>query len=129
MPKGKCKLCLRADQELQESHLVPAGMYRRIRSNEKNPHPILITKEGSHPCSMQITDYILCKECETRFDRGGEAYTLRVSAGNGRFRLFEELNATKRSHEVKDFRGFGVKDTPSIQSEKLAYFALSVSGQ
>jgi hypothetical protein len=34
---GTCKLCLREGQELRESHLMPAGMYRRVRSEDSFP--------------------------------------------------------------------------------------------
>jgi|GraSoi_2013_20cm_1033751.scaffolds.fasta_scaffold165607_1 hypothetical protein len=52
MPTGRCKLCLREDQDFKESHLMPAGVYRRIRSEEKNPHPIMITDWFVDGCSF-----------------------------------------------------------------------------
>jgi hypothetical protein len=127
MPVGQCKLCLREGQELQESHLMPQGMYKRIRSEDKdNPHPILIDKTGSRSCSDQITDYAFCKECEGRFDRNGENYALRMAALRGRFRLQEELEAVKPSFDKLDFRGYSIEDSPNIRRDDLAYFALSV---
>ncbi len=122
MPTGRCKLCLREDRDLKESHLMPAGMYRRIRSDEKNPHPIMITKDGSRPSSMQVTDYVLCGECESRFDAFGENYTLRFAAGNGRFRLLEELETAQPSFSRPEWRGYNAVDSPGIKREHLAYF-------
>src|ERR1700687_3500501 len=98
MPTGTCKLCSRTNQELKESHLMPAGMYRRILSEDKNPHPVVITKDGSHQSSRQVTDFVFCGECESRFDSGGENYTLRFAAGNGRFRLLEALESSRTSY-------------------------------
>src|SRR5882724_8922631 len=126
MPTGRCKLCLREDRDLKESHLMPAGMYRRIRSDEKNPHPIMITKDASRPSSMQVTDHVLCGECESRFDAFGENYTLRFAAGNGRFRLLEELETAQPSFSRPEWRGYNAVDSPGIKREHLAYFAFSV---
>jgi len=105
---------------------MPAGMYRRIRSAEKNPHPIMITKDGSRPNSMQVTDYVLCGDCESRFHTFGENYTLRFAAGNGRFRLLEELEASKPSFSEHEWRGYNAADTPHTKRDELAYFAFSV---
>jgi hypothetical protein len=127
MPVGQCKLCLLENQELQDSHLMPQGMYKRVRSEDQdNPHPILIDKTGSRSCSDQITDYVFCKACEARFDRNGESYALRMAALRGRFRLQEELQIVQPSFEELDFRGYSVKDSPQIKRDQLAYFALSV---
>ena len=127
MPLGKCKLCLREDQDLQDSHLMPQGMYKRVRSEDSdNPHPILIDKSGSRPCADQITDFVFCKECESRFDRNGENYALRMAALRGRFRLQEELEAVTPAFEKMDFRGYTAAQTPGIKRDELAYFALSV---
>jgi hypothetical protein len=123
---GTCKLCLRAGQPLQESHLMPAGMYRRIRSTHKNPHPILFTKNSSRPSSRQVKDYVLCKQCESRFDSLGENYALRVAAQKARFRILEELESAPPSLVNSEWRGFAVVTTPGIKRDHLAYFALSV---
>jgi len=106
---------------------MPQGMYKRVRSSDKeNPHPILIDKSGSRPCSNQISDFVFCKECESRFDRNGENYALRMAAMRRRFRLQEELETVKPSFEKLDFRGYTAADTPHIKRDELAYFALSV---
>lgn len=127
MPVGTCKLCLREHQELQDSHLIPAGLYRRILSrNDASPHPVLITERGSHESSKQVRDYVLCADCEALFDSKGENYALRMVTARERFRLLEELEAVKPSFEKLDWRGYNVADTPGIKRDDLAYFALSV---
>ncbi len=123
---GTCKLCTRENQELRESHHMPAGLYRRLLSFEKNPHPILITKDGSRSSSDQVTDNVLCDECERRFDTLGENYTLRNAAGERRFRLLEELEAITPTRTNKEWRGYNAADTPQIKRDELAYFGLSV---
>src|SRR6266550_495326 len=123
---GTCKLCTRENQELKESHLMPAGLYRRLLSSDKNPHPILVTKDGSRSSSEQVTDNVLCAECESRFDRLGENYALRYAASERRFRLLEELQVITPSRTMKEWRGYNQADTPEIKRDELAYFALSV---
>jgi hypothetical protein len=123
---GECKLCRRNGQELQDSHLMPAGMYRRLLSEEKNPNPIVITKKGSRSSSKQVTDNVLCSDCERTFDRLGENYALRCAADGRRFRLLEELEAITPFWTDKEWRAYRAADTPNIKRDQLAYFALSV---
>jgi hypothetical protein len=126
-PVGSCKLCLRENQELFDSHLMPQGVYKRLRSeNEDNPHPVLIDASGSRPSSDQLTDFVFCADCENRFDRLGENYALRMSAYRGHFRLLEELKAVTPTLEMGEFRGYSDVETSFIKRDELAYFALSV---
>lgn len=67
---GACALCgLEAD--LQQSHLIPAWAYRRIRESnkEKNGAVVNITSRGAHQTDKQIKKHLLCKDCEQRFGR------------------------------------------------------------
>src|SRR6266850_5430023 len=95
-------------------------------ASDKNPHPILVTKDGSRSSSEQVTDDVLCAECESRFDRLGENYALRYAASERRFRLLEELQVITPSRTMKEWRGYNQADTPEIKRDELAYFALSV---
>jgi len=105
---------------------MPAGMYRRIRSEDKNPHPIVVNKDGSLQSCEQVTDNVLCGKCEGLFDRLGESDTLRYVSDGDRFRLLEELQSIRPSYEKNEWRGYNKGDTPTIKRDKLAYFALSV---
>jgi hypothetical protein len=70
--RGICKLCL-LEKDLQDSHLMAAGVYRRTLSpTEKNPHPIAITEKGLHSTSEQVRDFVFCRECEARFDKAAK---------------------------------------------------------
>src|SRR5271157_4357181 len=106
MPIGTCKLCLRPNQELRKSHLMPAGMYRRTRSDDPlAPHPIVFTERGTHASSEQVTDYVFCADCEERFNKNGENYTLRLVTARARFRLLEQLDAVQPSFKKLEWRG------------------------
>jgi hypothetical protein len=124
---GTCKLCQRPNQELQDSHLIPAGMYRRVRGDDpKEPHPVIFSERGQRTSCEQITDYVFCSHCESRFAKGGEDYVLRRVQARDRFRLLEELQSIPASLEKREWRGYAASDTPDIDRNKIGYFALSV---
>src|ERR1051325_11716606 len=72
MKQGICKLCLRYNN-LEESHLIPAGILRTLRAPElSNPNPITVTNELAIQSSKQVVDYLLCRTCENLFSKNGE---------------------------------------------------------
>lgn len=122
---GTCKLCLTERVRLVESHLMPAGFFRRLLSEQKNPHPLLFTAKGSRSSSEQITDNVLCEQCEARFGTRGEDYALRMAATKNGFPLLKELlvNASRTDSE---FQKSTIMDSPTVKRDHLVYFALSV---
>jgi hypothetical protein len=128
MPVGKCKLCLLV-KELRDSHLMPRALYRMARgSGQKgNQDPHVLSAKGRKPSSHQIKDYVLCHDCEQRFNRNGEDYVMRlVTKRNGQFPLLDTLNATATTLIGKKWTAYTASQTPSIDRAKIAYFALSV---
>jgi hypothetical protein len=76
MPQGTCRLC-RKTSDLQDSHLVPKAFYKLARAaGDKNPNPIVVTPKLQIKTSKQVSDYLLCRECEVRFNRGGEQWVI-----------------------------------------------------
>jgi hypothetical protein len=62
-----CKLC-KQDRELRESHYLPAVVFAQLRTEgEQNPNPVLISRRSSVTTSKQITDKVLCGDCEELF--------------------------------------------------------------
>lgn len=128
MPMGICKLCLE-DKDLQNSHLMPRALYVKSRGPGKkgNQDPFVVTVEGGKQSSFQTKDYVLCRECEQRFSKNGEDYVMRiVTDREGRFPFLEMLNNAPTRTIGKDWIHYTVTDTPDIDRDKLAYFALSV---
>ena len=122
---GRCALCLKV-RSLALSHFMPQGVYRRLR-NPAGPvkDPVLVTAKVSMSTSTQVRDFLLCRECEKRFDRLGEDYVLRQMRHRGGFPLLERM----RVSPMIDFSlREGIYSGPAIgiDTEKLAYFALSV---
>jgi hypothetical protein len=124
--RGICKLCLFA-KDLQDSHLMPAGIYKRTRTpGAKSPHRLAVTNKGIRRTSEQIRDYVLCADCESRFDRGGENYVMRLVSTKTRFPLLEKLEKAPLFSLGKDWKAYAEADTPDVDRDVIAYFALSV---
>ena len=85
---GKCALCKRNNQDLRNSHFLPAGVYRVIRDETRsNPDPLKFTDIGVIRDSKQVSDYLLCGDCEQRLSRKGENWFLRHCWKKNQFRL------------------------------------------
>jgi len=66
----------------------------------------------------------LCRECEDRFNRGGEDYTMRhVAHPVGNFPFLETMQKIKPTMEHSLWKAYSAADTPDIDRE---YFAISV---
>jgi hypothetical protein len=125
MKTGICKLHLKS-AELRLSHFVPAGVYRLLIPDRSDlRHPTLITNKVEIRTSMQMRDYVLCRECEARFDQGGEAYTISQMNGSRGFPLLERLRVSPSINFSLHGEVFAGRDL-GIDTKKLAYFALSV---
>jgi hypothetical protein len=128
MPIGNCKLCL-LTKDLKESHLMPRSLYKKARGSgtKGNQDPLLVTKSERKRSSYQITGYVLCGECEHRFNVHGEGYAMQVVAKhNLDFPLLNILKSVRPTLKHEDWDTYSAADTPAIDREKIAYFAISV---
>jgi hypothetical protein len=120
-----CKLCLQL-KDLRASHLLPSGVFRLLNEpGHKLRHPILMTEKVAVTTSRQIRDYVLCDDCEQRFNRMGEHYTVGQMCGRRGFPLLQRLRSTQpvaSAETVRLHHGAAI----GVDTEKLAYFALSV---
>lgn len=111
--------------ELQESHYISAGLYR----GSKRRNVTIFSKSGAIQEPEQVKDYLLCSECEQRFDQRGESEVLRaIAAKAGKtFPLHERLSENKtflvKTEELTYFSGPSV----GLDMDQFAYFALSVA--
>jgi hypothetical protein len=126
---GTCALCLQQNVGLCLSHLIPKAIYRWIqRSNgKKNSNPVLVTASQATTRSFQVSEYLLCPDCEDRIRVGGEDWVLAKGyRGAKSFPLHSILTAatpiaTLTQAAVMDGRGI-----PAIDLEKLIHFGTSV---
>jgi hypothetical protein len=127
---GKCKLCLREGVELQDSHYLPKGIYKRLRSdNAKKPHPVLFTKKKTVQTSSQLKSRLFCKVCEDRLNSGGETWVLKhCLQTDGTSPLRDILSG--RTPDLQTTRAltkvYFAARIPEISVSEIAYFAASI---
>jgi hypothetical protein len=127
-PIGVCALCLRT-AELCDSHLVPKSLYRvaRAADHRAHPDPVLLTSTVRRQTSFQATQYLLCAECEKRFDQNGEDWVMRhCYRGRDRFRLRELLQRATPIHVDEENTIFNAASVAGMEIEKAVYFCVSV---
>ena len=127
-PFGVCALCLET-HELRDSHLVPKALYRVVRAadHRSHPDPVLMTSKVRWQTSFQATQYLLCAECEKRFDQNGEDWVMRhCYRGRDRFRLRELLQRTTPIHADEEETIFNASDVAGMDIERVVYFCVSV---
>jgi len=117
-------------RDLRLSHFLPSALWKGARTpGRKNANPVIVTRRNSQTSSMEMKAHLLCGECEARLNENGEREALRWIApkaiSRGRFPVGDRLNlafAHRRTPPVTAYRGSAV----GIDTEKLAYFALSI---
>lgn len=125
MPIGLCKLC-RQNKDLRDSHYIPRAMYKGTAApGMRNPNPVVITRKQTGRTSRQIRDYVLCGDCERRFNKNGEDWMLKALGAGKRFPLRDRLDVAVPESATAELRRYSCSTT-GINAEKLGYFALSV---
>lgn len=105
---------------------MPAALYAMTREHgARISHPIMVTRATSVPTSRQIWAYLLCRECEHRFNVGGEQYAMTLVHNGTDFPLLERLNVALPLQEISTLAMYS-GPAVGIDVEQLAYFALSV---
>jgi hypothetical protein len=124
--RGICKLCL-IEKDLQNSHLIPRSFYKKARSTGRgNTDPFTRTVHGMWRSSYQVRDYVFCRDCEQRLNDCGESYVSRVVATQSTFPLLTTLESSKNKLVGPEWAAYANVNTPQIDRDKIAYFALSV---
>jgi hypothetical protein len=128
MSDGVCKLCLGL-KPLHESHFLPAALYpRRRKPSFAGPNRRIVALNSN---DKHVKDYVLCSDCEQRFDRNGESEVLYwVSPKSNTFRLGERLkvalprdyNPGDPDQSISRFSGADI----GVNMDKFAYFAISI---
>lgn len=127
---GTCGLCLQK-KELQNSHLLPAALYKQLRepSVGSDPNPVIVTRSRALTSSKQVSSPFLCADCELRFSVNGENYVVTQCAKrNGSFKLRELLQGASPLC-VDDKNQTAVYDVQRLldtKADQYLYFAASV---
>jgi hypothetical protein len=120
---GKCKLCLK-DGDLQDSHLIPASMYRIIRKSQGSD-PVFMTSKHIGTSSRQITAHELCWDCEQLFREKGEDYMSGQVFQGSDFPLLNSFKYAMPDWAQPDHVTFS-GTACGIDTDKLVYFGTSV---
>ncbi|HWY53931.1 MAG TPA: hypothetical protein VNZ03_05680 [Terriglobales bacterium] len=106
---------------------MPASLYKKTRNPaSRNPNPTVITGKGTVQTSRQITDYVLCKECELRFSQKGEDYVMTQVATTREFPLLDTLRSVPPTKTAAGFDWYDEATVPGVDRDRLVYFSLSV---
>lgn len=120
---GQCALC-KTQKDLVNSHFIPKHTYRKMRDRVKPGYAVmLIDGEGNNSTSNQITQRLLCNDCEQLLRENGEDFYSK----NGYWsddqppRILESI--------VKDLQKQDVIKSGLLSTEserKLEYFVSSI---
>ena len=129
MKRDNCGLC-KKNAPLQKSHLLPAAVFKMLRSPESDmPDPIHTSGGVSRTTSTQPKTHFLCADCEQRFNRNGENEVLRLCARTEEsFPLKEKLLVSEPffQSEEFDYAVYDCSELEGISWEAFTYFAASV---
>src|SRR5258708_986837 len=125
---GTCKLCHRSDQDLQDSHLLGAAIYKMmLATGHKNPHPLSGFKGKVRKSAEQIRQHAFCLECEKRLHENGEDWVFDNCYKERRgFPLRENLKKGKPVLEGGRSTCYSASQIPSVDVAKLVYFGTSI---
>jgi hypothetical protein len=125
--RGRCRLCGEVDY-LCDSHLMPAALYRLLRSKTVNPRdPLAITTRSTFQTSRQVSEYLLCVDCEDKFRRNGEEWVLRHCYREGEgFALRELMLKGQLLGDGPVAKFYSTKSNLHIDSGALTFFAASI---
>jgi hypothetical protein len=78
--------------------------------------------------STQLSDYLLCSDCEQEFNTNGESWVLAniPRSYGGKFPILEALNAELAILEEGGTKVYAGAKVKSLDMDKIVYFAMSV---
>ena len=124
MPIGKCPLCLE-EKTLIRSHLVPAALYKLIRTPESEP--VIVTPNVVMQSSRQWQDYLLCGKCDNLFNQEGEGWVLPLLAkADGSFPLYDILVKCAPCEVEGNSALYAAGKNSEIDVAKLTHFAMGI---
>jgi hypothetical protein len=121
-----CRLCS-MNKPLCDSHLLPKAEYKRLTS-PKHAAPVLLYDGKAQETNRQVSRKLLCRDCETLFEKHGETPVLKVNHHpDGKFCLrdaIEQLNPVRVIGSKGHFSASQL--APSFDIDAFRYFAVSV---
>jgi hypothetical protein len=127
---GTCALCLGENVALCESHLLPKALYRwihRSMKGETNSNPVIITARQATTRSFQVSEYLLCPECESLLRVSGEDWVLKNGYRGGKdFALRSALSQASPVAVLDKASLIYGRAVPGVDMGQLVHFGVSV---
>jgi hypothetical protein len=103
-------------------------MYKILRApNQTNPNPRFVSRDYNYSTSKQVSDYLLCEECEQRFQRLGESWMMaNCYRDQGTFRIRDLLQNARPLSNNNDIHVYETAKLADFDADALIYFAISV---
>ncbi|EOB6547656.1 hypothetical protein ACHE4L_004195, partial [Vibrio vulnificus] len=123
----KCGLCLK-ERELKISHLMPKGLYKKLRKQKTNSQLILSQSSSgtSGFTDKQVVGKFLCDECEQKFSKNGENTVVR-DCFDSRDDSFPLLSMLDRANVLAEVNDRVLLDCRAhLDTESYQYFAASI---
>lgn len=123
----RCALC-QQNKPLLESHFIPAAIYKNlIDPGGLIKNMVASNRSTASEESKQVKQYLLCQDCEIRFQQGGESWVLaRRLMSDGTFLLRDLLQQTTAAGSKNGATFYTLNSVPGIEQERLLYFGVSV---
>ena len=117
-PPSPCRLCLRVS-ELHRSHTISAFAFRR---QDLTPPKTRVTVQGgeSRETSEQLTEYMLCGDCEKRIKRWEDHLADCALQSDGSFPMFSQLQGMLSSSDL------GWVDISGLRANDIARLGASL---
>lgn len=118
-------MCLK-QKVLVQSHFVPRALYDYCRSADSEP--IKFSNKIALTTSYQAKDYLLCAECESVLNEGGEKWTVGKLAQMGRqhFPLYEIVTRAAPAYDEPDAKIYYGIDVPGLEIDKVIHFMAGI---
>jgi hypothetical protein len=121
MKTGICKLC-QFERELEQSHLIPAALYKYLRAEHMSP--VKVGNGVVMPTDRQTQDYLLCSSCEDVLNKGGESWvTPKLATVIQSFPLYDLVTSQPAVIDDGDDGMYYTANNPLIKSDALTHFA------
>ncbi len=124
MPFGLCKMCLQ-EKNLVSSHLVPRRVYEYC--DREGHNPICLADDVLMASDRQWQHPLLCIECETVLNEGGEDWSVtRLATFEKTFPLYDLVSANPPAFSVDGANVFFVRDLPRVKIKALVHFGMGM---
>jgi hypothetical protein len=117
-------MCL-LEKDLLKSHLIPAALYDYCR--QADFAPVRVGNGVVFATDRQTQDYLLCRDCETILNQGGESWVNpRLCTMERKFPLYDLLAKLPNYMADDDAALYHLPDDSIIDFQKLTHFGMGI---